>query len=71
MIEKHYASVIENWDGRQVPAERQIRAARRTTGRAMDVAANSEHAAPTRKVPGNPQKSPPGDSNPQPLHYKF
>ena len=29
MIEKHYAGVLENWDGIQVPAEDQIRAARR------------------------------------------
>jgi hypothetical protein len=36
MIEKHYASVIENWDGVQVPAEDQIRAARRSGGREMD-----------------------------------
>jgi integrase len=36
MIEKHYASVIENWDGVQVPAEDQIRAARRSDGRDMD-----------------------------------
>ena len=28
MIEQHYAGVIENWDGKQVPAEAQIRAAR-------------------------------------------
>jgi integrase len=29
MIERHYAGVIQNWDGVQVPAEQQIRAARR------------------------------------------
>jgi hypothetical protein len=29
MIEQHYAGVIENWDGRRVPAGDQIRAARR------------------------------------------
>ena len=28
MIEKHYAGVIENWDGEQIPAERQLMAAR-------------------------------------------
>lgn len=28
MIEQHYAGVIANWDGNQVPADRQIRAAR-------------------------------------------
>lgn len=37
MIEQHYAGVIENWDGEQITAERQIRVARqqlpkRTTG---------------------------------------
>ncbi len=29
MIEKHYAGVVENWDGKRVPAEAQIRAGRR------------------------------------------
>jgi hypothetical protein len=29
MIEQHYAGMIENWDGRRVPADDQIRAARR------------------------------------------
>ena len=29
MIEQHYAGGIENWDGRRVPADDQIRAARR------------------------------------------
>jgi integrase len=38
MIEQHYAGVIENWDGIQVPAEDQIRRARRASGRRMDVA---------------------------------
>jgi integrase len=28
MIEKHYAGVIENWDGVEIPAQEQIRAAR-------------------------------------------
>jgi integrase len=28
MIEQHYAGVIENWDGTQIPAENQIRGAR-------------------------------------------
>jgi hypothetical protein len=37
MIEKHYAGVIENWDGVQQPAEDQIRAARQASGRSMDV----------------------------------
>ena len=39
MIERHYAGVIENWDGRRVPAEAQIRAARAANGRGMDVLA--------------------------------
>ncbi len=38
MIEQHYAGVIANWNGKHVPAERQIRAARRATGRGMDAA---------------------------------
>jgi hypothetical protein len=38
MIEQHYAGVIENWDGIQVPAEAQIRHARRPRGRGTDVA---------------------------------
>jgi hypothetical protein len=38
MIEKHYAGVIENWDGVQVPAEQQIHAARAAAGRGADVA---------------------------------
>jgi len=41
-IEKHYAGVIENWDGIQVSAEAQIRAARQTSGREMDVSADLE-----------------------------
>jgi len=36
MIELHYAGVIANWDGKQVPAERSIRAARKAVGRKMD-----------------------------------
>jgi integrase len=36
MIEQHYAGVIANWDGNQVPADRQIRAARQARGRGMD-----------------------------------
>ncbi len=34
MIERHYAGVIENWDGVRIPAEQQIRSAR---GRSMAV----------------------------------
>ncbi len=36
MIEQHYAGVIANWDGKQTPAERSIRAARENSGRNMD-----------------------------------
>lgn len=39
MIERHYAGVIENWDGQRVSAEAQIRAARAANGRGMDVRA--------------------------------
>jgi len=35
MIEAHYAGVIANWSGKRLPAERQIRAARRTRGPQM------------------------------------
>jgi hypothetical protein len=37
MIEKHYAGVIENWDGVQAPAEHRIHAARTAVGRGVDV----------------------------------
>ncbi len=36
MIEQHYAGVIANWDGNRVPADRQIRAARKAVGRGVD-----------------------------------
>jgi len=36
MIEQHYAGVIANWDGKQVPAEAYIQAARQTGGRGVD-----------------------------------
>jgi hypothetical protein len=39
MIEKHYAGVIENWNGIQIPAEEQVRTARASIGRSMDVSA--------------------------------
>ncbi|MGH2888224.1 MAG: tyrosine-type recombinase/integrase, partial [Solirubrobacteraceae bacterium] len=50
MIELHYAGVIANWDGKQIPAERSIRAARkalgrpstRTDGRKMDGEADAD-----------------------------
>lgn len=36
IIEQHYAGVIANWDGNQVPTDRQIRAARHVVGRGVD-----------------------------------
>jgi hypothetical protein len=50
MIEEHYAGVIANWTGKRVPAERQIRAARRTNGREMD-------AEPKPKGEGNAENA--------------
>jgi integrase len=38
MIELHYAGVIANWNGKRVPAERSIQAARPASGRGMDAA---------------------------------
>jgi len=49
MIEQHYAGVIESWDGRRVPAERQIRAARRTSGRKMDAKPKTEQPSTETK----------------------
>ena len=46
MIEQHYAGVIENWDGRQVPAEDQIRAAREQ--RALESPRTKDETAPVR-----------------------
>lgn len=46
MIEQHYAGVIENWDGRQVPAEDQIRAAREQ--RALERTRTKDETAPLR-----------------------
>lgn len=42
MIEQHYAGVIANWNGKQVPAERSIRAARKAAGRNMDGTARGD-----------------------------
>jgi hypothetical protein len=44
MIEEHHAGVIANWDGKRVPAERQIRAARRADGLTMDSNPKTERA---------------------------
>ena len=49
MIEKHYAGVIENWNGERVPAEHQIRAARAAGGRSMDVGMDQRGPAATAK----------------------
>jgi len=53
MIEQHYAGVIANWDGKQVPAERSIRAARKTNGRKMDGTAKQRRAPSNAKNLGN------------------
>lgn len=50
MIEEHYAGVIANWNGKRVPAERQIWAARRANGREMD-------AEPKTKGEGNAENA--------------
>jgi integrase len=53
MIELHYAGVIENWDGTQVLAEDQIRAARAAVGLKMD-ASRRRRATPTNpEIPAN------------------
>ena len=44
MIEQHYAGVIANWNGKQVPAERSIRAARQTSGRGVDAESKTRGA---------------------------
>jgi integrase len=46
MIEKHYAGVIENWDGVRLPAEDQIRAARAPNARSMHVSGSSSDLRP-------------------------
>jgi site-specific recombinase XerC len=48
MIEQHYAGVIANWDGKQVPAEAQIRRARPKSGRKMDAERVSRPSADAR-----------------------
>ncbi|MBV9425771.1 MAG: tyrosine-type recombinase/integrase [Solirubrobacterales bacterium] len=49
MIERHYAGVIENWDGIQVPPDDQIRAARAATGRVMDADGRGPRELPDSK----------------------
>jgi hypothetical protein len=69
MIEQHYAGVIENWDRRRVPAERQILAARRTSGRKMDANPKTDElSAETNPVQIRLSRRP--DSNRGPLHYE-
>jgi hypothetical protein len=46
MIEQDYAGVIANWNGKQVPAERSIRAARQTSGRGVDAHRKSKGVQP-------------------------
>jgi hypothetical protein len=50
MIERHYAGVIENWDGKQILAEEQIRGARQ---QASGGAPNEPD--PQRRGPAAPQ----------------
>lgn len=45
MLEQHYAGVISDWDGRQVPAERQIRQARAAGARSLHVSPSGERAS--------------------------
>ena len=42
MIGQHYAGVIANWDGKQVPADSQIRAARQSIRREIDALKKTE-----------------------------
>jgi hypothetical protein len=56
MIELHYAGVIANWDGKQVPAERSIRAARQNGRRKMDGKARSTRAEDNDKPLEIPRK---------------
>jgi integrase len=57
MIEQHYAGVIANWDGKQVPAERSIRVARKTDGRKIDGKARTSRASHDDKIPGKSPKA--------------
>jgi integrase len=50
MIEEHYAGVIANWDGKRVPAERQISAARRASGRETDARPQTKGAASAKNA---------------------
>jgi integrase len=51
MIEKHYAGIIENWDGVQQAPEAQIRAARGSRGRSMDVTTGNLRVLTHEEIP--------------------
>ena len=55
MIEKHYAGVIENWDGVRRDPEAQIRAARQPGGRSMDVAFGNTPTSIHQEFPADPE----------------
>jgi hypothetical protein len=57
MLEQHYAGVIANWDRKQVPAERSIRAAHNTTGRKSSEGRGRNLMINHTKIPGNPAKA--------------
>jgi len=70
MIEKHYAGVIEDWDGVQRGAEDQIRAARQNGGRSLDVATHQqENLMKGITCKSNGSRRP--ESNRGPLHYEL
>lgn len=69
MIEKHYAGIIENWDGKQIPAERQIRRARAAVARSMRVGPVTSDLRPLKESPANRAK-PAGGLEPPTRHYK-
>ena len=51
MIEKHYAGIIENWDGKQIPAERQNPAARQLLQRPTYVGPVTSDFATAEGIP--------------------
>lgn len=56
MIELHYAGVIANWDGNQTPAERSIRAARKTRSRKHPTSLEVTRLIPPTKSLEIPEK---------------
>ncbi len=50
-IEKHCAGIIENWDGVQQAPEAQIRAARESRGRSMDVTTGNFRVLTNHEIP--------------------